>query len=122
MRNANKCAFSSTENTSLTTEDKIDFTSSSDVTERNNLCDWNNERELAYNLDVSLNEIRARVLYQGPLKYRSRLLIKYNSVTAIFTDEPCLYLYSLNKGILKAKYNIANYHYLKKNKNKFALR
>lgn len=97
--------------------DKSDLSSNWDNFCFNNLRDWKN---LELHQKIPMPKIR--VLYQGTIKYRSRLLIKYNSAAWIFTDEPAFYLYSQNKGDLKARYNIQNYHFVKKNKNKFLIR
>lgn len=95
------------DNSSPAVMDHIDFTTSSSVSQKNNLKDWETGNSV--------------ILYQGPLKYRSRLLIMFKSVTAILSDEPVLYLYKKSTGALKGKYDVKNYYLVQKSKTKFKL-
>lgn len=77
------------------------------MTQKNNLKDWENSNSV--------------ILYQGPLKYRSKLFLMFKSVVAILSDEPVLYLYKKSTGALKGRYDIKNYFLVPKSKTKFKL-
>jgi len=113
-----KSANTSTNVTSPWSIDMHNFTTAWKNVMGNNLSPWKTLKEFHQNSP----QYNIRVLFQGPIKYRSRLLIKYNSATAIFTDEPAFYLYSQTKGVLKTRYSIQNYYFSQKNKTKFYLK
>ncbi|CAI2384762.1 unnamed protein product [Moneuplotes crassus] len=102
------------EKASSTITEPTDFTSACGKSRVHNLDNCKTLEDF-YQNSIAKN---IRVLFKGPLKYRSRMLITYNSATALFTDEPALYLYSQNKGLLKARYNIPSYVFTQKGSNR----
>ena len=64
-------------------------------------------------------EKNINIIHKELIHLRSRMLFYYHSVISLTTDEPAFYIYSLKAGTLKERYDLKNWKFSVKGKNKF---